>query len=93
MAGICDRCYEPLDAGEHGQYLCPLEPRRESHFPNVIADGVPGGFVVENLSREPETFYSRSDWRRRVKELGVRHRDEFCSAPGTDKNPNCVKWQ
>jgi len=63
-----------------------------SSFPNVIADGVPGGFVVENMTREPETFYSKSEHRRRVKELGLRIRDEHCSAPGTDVNKNVSKW-
>lgn len=63
-----------------------------SSFPNVIGDDVPGGFVVENMTRETETFYSRSDWRRRQKELGVRHRDEFCPMPGTDKSKNSVRW-
>jgi hypothetical protein len=89
---ICDRCYEPLNVGDHGQYLCPLEPRRDSRFPNVIADSVPGGFTVENMTREPETFYSKAEHRRRVKELGLRIRDEHCSAPGTDKNRNVAKW-
>lgn len=89
---ICDRCYQTLDVGEHGQYLCPLEPRRDARFPNVIADSVPGGFVVENMTREPETFYSKSDHRRRVKELGLRIRDEHAPPPGTDKAKHSVKW-
>lgn len=63
-----------------------------SSFPNVIPDDVPGGFWVENMTRDPEKFYCKSDWRRRQKELGVRHRDEFCSMPGTDKNPKLTKW-
>src|SRR5262245_39237850 len=63
-----------------------------SSFPNVIPDSVPGGFVVENMTREPETFYSKSEHRRRVKELGLRIGDDFCSAPGTDKSKHTVKW-
>jgi hypothetical protein len=88
----CDRCYQPLAEGAHGQYLCPFEPRRDSRFPNVIADDIPGGMTIEHMSATPETFYSKSEHRRRVKELGLRIRDEHCSAPGTDKNRNVTKW-
>ena len=61
-------------------------------FPAVIPDDVPGGFVAENMTREPETFYSKSEWRRRMKELGVRHRDEFAPTPGSDKSKHSVRW-
>lgn len=61
-------------------------------FPNVIGDDIPGGLIVEHMTTTPETFYSKSEHRRRVKELGLRIRDEHCSAPGTDKNRNVSKW-
>jgi len=89
---ICDRCYQPMDVGEHGQYLCPLEPRRDMRFPNVIGDEIAGGFTTDHMTGTPETFYSKADHRRRVKELGLRIRDEHCSAPGTDRNPHVAKW-
>jgi hypothetical protein len=60
-------------------------------FPNVIADSVPGGFVVENMGREPETFYSKSDHRREAKARGLRIRDEYCEAGGVT-NKKLTKW-
>ena len=90
---ICDRCYQPMDEGEHGQYLCPLEPRRESFFPNVIGDEIVGGFTTDNMTGKDETFYSKSEHRRRVKELGLRIRDEFAPMPGSDKSANSVRWR
>ncbi len=78
---ICDRCYQPSDVGEHGHGVCPFEPRRDSRFPNVIADDVPGGFTVENMGREPERFYSKSAWRAAVAARGLRIRDESGAMP------------
>lgn len=70
----------------------PTDILWQSSFPNVIGDDIPGGMTVEHMSAEPETFYSKSEHRRRVKELGLRIRDEHCSAPGTDRNAHVSKW-
>ncbi len=73
---ICERCYQSTEVGEHGQYKCPLEPRRGVA---VIGDEIPGGFTQEHFGHQPEVFYSKSAMARRAKELGlqpmVRHRD------------------
>lgn len=62
---ICDRCYQPLDQGEHGLYRCPLEPRRIA--PTIWADDIPGGVEIANgLCHEdgtPKRYYSRSEIR------------------------------
>jgi len=63
-----------------------------SSFPNVIPDTFGTPLVVEHFGDQPETFTSRSEHRRRTKELGLRVRDEHCSAPGTDKNRNVSRW-
>lgn len=59
---ICDRCYQPLSEGEHGLYLCPLEPRRDAAV--IWADDIPGGLEIEhglcNPDGSPRTYYSRS---------------------------------
>lgn len=74
---ICDRCYHPLEQGEHGQYRCPLEPRSAASA--VIGDDIPGGFLQENFGNTPEMFYSKKAMAKRAKELGlipfVRHVD------------------
>ena len=61
----CDRCYRPLDEGEHGLWRCPLEPRRTA--PTVWPDDIPGGVEIRNgLCHEdgsPRRFYSRSEIR------------------------------
>ena len=90
---ICDRCYQSLDVGEHGHGVCPFEPRRDSCFPNVIGDEIVGGFTTDHMTGQPETFYSKSDHRRRVKELGLRIRDEYAPPPGGDRAMNSVRWR
>lgn len=60
---ICDRCYQPTDQGEHGVYLCPLEPRQVQYV--VRPDDIPGGLVIEhglcNPDGTPRTYYSHSE--------------------------------
>lgn len=59
----CDRCYKPTDVGEHGLYLCPLEPRRNA--PVVRPDDIPGGLTIYhglcNPDNTPRTYYSHSE--------------------------------
>jgi hypothetical protein len=58
----CERCYRPLDQGEHGLYLCPLQTRRAA--PVVWADDIPGGIEIAhglcNADGSPRRFDSRS---------------------------------
>ena len=60
---ICDRCYRPLDTGEHGLGVCPLEPRRFA--PTIRQDTIEGGIALAhglcNPDGTPRTYYSRSD--------------------------------
>lgn len=59
----CERCFQPLDQGEHGVCLCPLEPRPPAYA--VRPDSIPGGLVIEHgLCHEdgtPRTYYSHSE--------------------------------
>lgn len=70
---LCDRCYRPLDQGDHGLNLCPLEPRRA----NVVRpDSIPGGLTIEHglcdpVTGEPRTYYSQSEIDRECKERGL----------------------
>jgi hypothetical protein len=59
---ICERCYRPMDKGEHGLGLCPLEPRRATM---VWADDIPGGVEIANAicnpDGSPKRYYSKSE--------------------------------
>ena len=59
----CERCYRPLDRGEHGLGRCPLEARRRA--PVVWADSIPGGVDIQNAicnaDGTPKRYYSRSE--------------------------------
>jgi hypothetical protein len=58
----CERCYRPLDQGEHGVFLCPLE--RRDRAPVVRPDDIPGGVLIHhglcNPDGTPRRFDSRS---------------------------------
>lgn len=70
---ICDRCYKPVDEGEHGLYKCPLEQRPKSAV--VWADDIPGGIEIANgICNEdgtPKRYYSRSAIAQACKVKGV----------------------
>ena len=56
---ICERCYQSTEVGEHGQYKCPLEPRRGVA---VIGDEIDEW--NDNVAHEPVHFTSRAEKRR-----------------------------
>lgn len=70
----------------------PTERVWISSFPNIIGDEIPGGMTIENMTAHPETFYSKSEHRRRVKELGLRVRDWHNPPPGSDKAKHTSRW-
>lgn len=59
---ICDRCFRPVAIGEHGLYLCPLEPRRAAV---VRPDSIPGGVEIAhglcNADGTPRRYDSHSE--------------------------------
>ena len=76
---ICDRCLKPIeDAEAHGLYKCPYEPRGNTNS-RYFQDHVPGGFWIENMTARPLFFESKSEHRKKMKDLGlvpkVRHVD------------------
>lgn len=69
----CERCFRPLDHGEHGLYVCPYEPRPVQYV--VRPDAIPGGLVIEhglcNEDGTPRTYYSRSEMRLECQKRGL----------------------
>ena len=69
----CDRCYQPLDVGDHGLNVCPLQPRRA---PAVRPDDIPGGIDIEHGichdDGTPKRYYSQSAITQACVEKGVR---------------------
>lgn len=64
----------------------------KSSFPNIINDEIPGGMTIHNMTATPETFYSKSEHRRRVKELGLENTVQHVGQDGTDKSKFTSRW-
>jgi putative FmdB family regulatory protein len=69
-----------------------LERVFRQHTPAVIADDIPGGMVIENADKVPHTFYSKSEYRRFLKERGLMTRVEHRGVHGSDKSPHTTRW-
>jgi hypothetical protein len=70
----CERCYQPLEVGEHGQYLCPLEPRNVRV--SIIDDQLEGGPRRFDTMGDDEPFIeSKSQWKREVEKRELIHVD------------------
>lgn len=86
----CDRCFQPLETGDHGEGICPYEPRRSV---TMIGDQVIGGArMFENLGHEPVYIDSRSVLKREMQARGLR---EFVRHVGTkegDKSKETTRW-
>lgn len=65
----CDRCFRALSDGDHGEGVCPYEPRSRSTA--IVADDIPGGMVVENGFPEPVRVFSHSEHRRLLAARGL----------------------
>jgi hypothetical protein len=90
----CERCYGPLDEGEHGLYRCPLRPRRAAA---VRPDSIPGGLTIEHgLCDEqgnPVTYYSQTDITRACEAKGMRRWSDYYSEDRTRDAREQIAWQ
>jgi hypothetical protein len=89
----CERCFKPLDQGEHGQYLCPFEPRRAN---GVIPDDIPGGVEIAhgicNADGTPRKYYSKSEMAREAKRRELTNFVQHVGERGSDKSPHTSRW-
>ena len=66
----CDRCFQPMEVGEHGRWLCPLEARRTAAF--VIDDQLEGGpRRFDTMGHDMPYIESKSQWKREVERRGL----------------------
>lgn len=69
---ICERCYQPLDVGEHGLYKCALQPRFSTAiWQDEIVGGVEIHHGICNEDGTPKRYYSKSEIREACKVKGV----------------------
>lgn len=90
---MCERCHQSLSQGEHGLYLCPLEPSRGV---SVIGDDIPGGVLIEHglchADGAPQRFYSKSALAREAKARGLVSMVRHVPDRGSDKSAQTTRW-
>jgi hypothetical protein len=93
MKTTCERCFSDINTGQHGVYLCPLEPRRASA---VIGDDIPGGVLIEhglvNADGSPRRYYSKSEMAAEAKRRGLLNLVEHKGTRGSDRSPHTTRW-
>lgn len=65
---------------------------RSGSFPGVLADSIPGGMVIENLSSTPITVYSHSEHRAVMAAHGAKLKVRHVGVQGSDKSPHTSRW-
>jgi hypothetical protein len=51
-----------------------------------------GGRTFENMASTPLTFYSRREWKRKMKELGIRNEPRHVGTAEGDRNRHTQRW-
>lgn len=59
---------------------------------NIIPDEFVTPLVDDVMTKDVQTFYSRSEHRRAMKEHGVVNLDRHMPVPGTDKSEHTTRW-
>lgn len=86
----CEVCGLPLEVGQFG-CITTIRPHGLARL-KVIADDIPGGMVIENLSAKPQKFYSWSKYREATKAAHVVNAVKHTPPPGTDKSVHTSRW-
>ena len=81
---VCEVCGLPLEVGFFG-CIKTIRPHGLMSM-RVVDDSVPGGFVIENLSAQPQTFYSKSEYREAMRVAHVKNEVRHRPPPGSDKS-------
>lgn len=55
-------------------------------------DTIPGGVVIENLTKKPTRYYSRSAIKLAQEVAGVVPHVRHIGTPGSDKSPHTTRW-
>ena len=87
----CDRCFKRLSEGDHGEGVCPYEPRSSTR--NFITDELAGGArYFENLGPQPVWVESKSQLRDEMRARGLMSRVEHRGVQGSDKSKETSRW-
>ena len=60
--------------------------------PTMVPDSIPGGVVIENLTRHPKRYYSRSAIRLAQEIAEVKPFVRHMGSPGSDRSPHTTRW-
>jgi hypothetical protein len=87
----CDRCFKSLSDGDHGEGVCPYEPRRWGA--TVIDDQLPGGpRMFENLGDKEVYIETKSQLRAEIQARGLQPCVRHVGDKGSDKSPFTSRW-
>ena len=58
----------------------------------VIPDSIPGGIVIENITKQPKRYYSRSEIKLAQEVAGVKPFVRHVGTPDGDKSKHTSRW-
>jgi len=87
MSDLCGSCGAAVTVGEW-----PWCPHGVPRNYTVVGDELVGGEFCENVSKEGETFYSKSEKRRYLAAHGMEEHVRHIPEQGSDKSPHTQRW-
>ena len=94
---VCAHVFEGFEWA-HEKICCKICGASTEHIwlagnsPAVIDDSIPGGMTIENLGPRPQTFYSKSDFKRAQDAAGLKPYVRHLGEPGSDKSKHTTRW-
>ena len=88
-----DDCYEPREYVQTCPSCGSATERLYTGRVNVIPDTFSTPLVDDNMARETQVFYSRSERKAAMKKHGVIERFRHVEFNHSDKSPHSVKWR
>jgi hypothetical protein len=88
----CERCLKDSAEGEHGVFVCPLEPRKLAA--TILGDecDVTSRHGLCNADGSPRRYTSKSEMKREAEKRGMTNVVEHVGQRGSDKSPHTTKW-
>lgn len=91
---VHERLVWPSERDDVQRCTCGSDMRQvfTGRAPSMVPDSIPGGMVLENLTKTPQRFYSRTEIKDAMRAANVEQKVRHVGEPGSDKSRYTSRW-